>query len=87
MKQRKFTVQVQYLVPRWADVVVEATSIEEAAAKAIAMGNDGEIEEWEDDYDSSSAIYAVEAVRGEHDNVIDAPGKHYYIPNAARVPA
>lgn len=74
----KFTVQVEYLMPVFMHVQVEAMNVEEACAKAL------DADDWEqakDDYESVGPTYVTGIVRGEHEDVYSG-GEHCDVPKA-----
>lgn len=70
----KFTVQVEYLMPVYQHVQVEAKNIKEACEKALEIAAD----DWsraEHDYDGSTATYITGVVRGHFDNIYEPGAK------------
>lgn len=67
----KFTVEIQYLLPVFQHITVEADSVEAACALAVQHDN------WDharEDYDSARETTVTRIAEGEHHNPNDAPG-------------
>lgn len=85
---KKFTVAVQYLVPVWRAVAVEADDITGACAAAIAEA-DADPNFWESaptDWDSCGPTKVAALVEGEVENPYNDMSAHLRVPSLFAAP-
>jgi hypothetical protein len=72
-KQRRFTVEVEYLLPVYQTVQVTAANSREACKKALELAG----QDWSgatQDYETSSGHYVSGIIAGHHDNIHEGGG-------------